>query len=189
MRRRSARPSRPERSLCKQLRPCERSLCRRGPAGVLYASRHAPAGVLYASLLLLAYKTPVGTETISEMCIENIGEGSWEKGSGRTRTDAHARTDHLVFCHAFCPESARFRGEGQDARSAPYPAGARRMPQWIPISPMILSTTLSAIVTLSSARSHIATWRWTHPFRVCANTPATFPHSSDLIGRFGCASA
>ncbi|KXB62292.1 hypothetical protein HMPREF1868_01379 [Olsenella sp. DNF00959] len=73
MRRRSARPSRLARSLCEQLRPCRRSLCRRGPPCVLYASRRAPAGVLYASLLLLAHKTPVGTEAISEMCIENVG--------------------------------------------------------------------------------------------------------------------
>ena len=63
------------------------------------------------------------------------------------------------------------------------------MPQRRPISPIILSTVLSATTAPRSARRHIAIWRCPHPLGVRENISLAASHSSGLVGFFGCASA
>lgn len=63
------------------------------------------------------------------------------------------------------------------------------MPQETPISRIILSTVLSAMRAPSSARRHIAIWRWPHPFAVRLKTSTALPQSSGLVGLGGWRSA
>ena len=59
------------------------------------------------------------------------------------------------------------------------------MPQRTPISRIILSTVLSAILSPSSARRHMATCLWPQPFAVREKISATAPRSSGLVGPAG----
>ena len=52
----------------------------------------------------------------------------------------------------------------------------------MPISRIILSTVLSAMTAPSSARRHMAIWRWPQPLAVREKISAAFPHSSGLVG-------
>ena|GEM_PF-6903521 len=63
------------------------------------------------------------------------------------------------------------------------------MPQRSPISPIILSTVLSAMRSASTARSSMAIWRRPTPSGGRPKIPATLPRSSGLVGLLGCASA
>ena len=58
-----------------------------------------------------------------------------------------------------------------------------------PISRIILSTVLQAMCTPSSARRHMATWRWPHPLAVREKISATASRSSGRVGLAGCDSA
>ena len=59
----------------------------------------------------------------------------------------------------------------------------------IPISRIILSTVLPAMVAPGSARRHMAARRWPHPLAVREKISAAAPRGSGLVGPAGCPSA
>lgn len=100
-----------------------------------------------------------------------------------------------IFCHGPSAEKSRAMTFSKVSPTRPLyelylrRAVSRRVAQRRPISPIILSTVLSAMRSPSTARSSMAIWRWPTPLGSLPKISATRARSPGLVGALGWDSA